>query len=98
MSSAPTPSDLDVVSRIAVFRGLKPATIRRVIAPATTIELDEREVLFRQGEPAVAFFIVINGWIKLYRNTIAGDETVLIVFTRGSSFAEAVAFTDGMYP
>jgi CRP-like cAMP-binding protein len=98
MSSVPTTSDLDVVFRIAVFRGLKPATIRRVIAPATTIALGERDILFRQGEPAAAFFIVIDGWIKLYRNTLSGEETVLMVFTRGSSFAEAVAFTNGTYP
>jgi CRP-like cAMP-binding protein len=98
MGSAVNADDLDVVSRIAVFRALKPDTIRRVVAPATVAELAEREVLFRQGDPAAAFFIVVDGWIKLYRNTFAGDEAVLMVFTRGSSFAEAVAFTNGLYP
>lgn len=98
MASAPTPDDLAIVSRIAVFRGLKPATIGRVIAPATVVELREREALFRQGELATAIFIVIEGWIKLYRISFAGEETVLHVFTRGGSFAEAVAFTGANYP
>src|SRR5262245_10090344 len=98
MSSAPTPGDLDVVARIAVFHGLKPETIRRVVAAATVLALDPHEVLFRQGDPATAFFIVVEGWIKLYRITFSGEETVIHVLTDGESFAEAVAFTGARYP
>ncbi len=97
-SSVPTPVDLAVVSRIAVFRGLKPDTIQRIVAPATVATLREREVLFRQGDPAAAFFIVVEGWVKLYRITLSGEETVIHVLTKGDSFAEAVAFTGASYP
>src|SRR5689334_9561134 len=98
MASALTADDLDVVSRTAMFGALKPAILQRVIAPATVIKLEERAPLFRQGEPASALFIVLDGWIKLYRVTLCGDEAVIRVFTRGDSFAEAVAFTSACYP
>jgi CRP-like cAMP-binding protein len=98
MGSAPTTGDIDIVSRIAVFRGLKPETIQRIIAPATAAQLKQHETLFRQGDPATAFFIVVDGWIKLYRITFAGDETVIHLLTKGGSFAEAVAFTGSRYP
>ena len=98
MNSAPTPADIEIVSQIAVFRGLKPATVQRVIAPASVVTLDAHEPLFRQGDPATAFFIMLDGWIKLYRITFSGDEAVLLILTRGSSFAEAVAFTGSSYP
>jgi CRP-like cAMP-binding protein len=98
MTSAPTRADLDIVSQITIFHGLNPVTVQRVIAPATVVTLDERELLFRQGEPATAFFIVLDGWIKLYRITLSGEEAVLLILTRGGSFAEAVAFTSSNYP
>jgi CRP-like cAMP-binding protein len=98
MASMLTAADLGIVSRIAVFRELKPEMIRRVIAPATVVALDERETLFRQGDAATAFFIVLEGWIKLYRLTFSGDEAVILVLTKGGSFAEAVAFTGDVYP
>ncbi len=41
---------------------------------------------------------MLDGWVKLYRVTSAGDEAIVAVFTRGQSFAEAAAFTDGVYP
>lgn len=90
--------DLQIIGRIAVFRGLKPETIEHIVAPATAVTLKAHTTLFRQGDPATAFFIVIDGWIKLYRINISGEETVIHILTRGDSFAEAVAFTSARYP
>jgi CRP-like cAMP-binding protein len=48
-----------------------------MIAPATALSLREREAIRRQDDPATAFFIVVDGWIKLYRITVGGDEAVI---------------------
>ena len=96
--TALTTEDLRIVSRIAVFGGLKPHMLDRLVAPATVVMLDERQTLFMQGDPAVAFFIVVEGWVKLYRITLSGEEAVIHVLTKGGSFAEAVAFTGARYP
>jgi CRP-like cAMP-binding protein len=98
MSSKLTAGDLQIATRVAIFRGLKSETVEHVIAPATVVMLRPHEWLFRQGDPATAFFIVIDGWVKLYRITPSGDETVIHVLTKGESFAEAVAFTGNRYP
>lgn len=98
MASHPTAGDLQIITRIAVFRGLKPETVEHIIAPATAIMLAPNETLFRQGEPATAFFIMIDGWVKLYRIALSGDETVIHILTKSDSFAEAVAFTGARYP
>ena len=96
--TAPTPDDLKTASQTAVLCGLDPRTVHILLAPATVVDLGPGDALFRQGEPAAAFFIVIEGWVKLYRITPAGDEAVLHVLTKGESFAEAVAFAGGRYP
>lgn len=98
MTSTPTAHDLELVRRINVFRGLNPLMIERLTAPAVTLTFREREIVFRQGDPAAGLFIVIDGWVKLYRITVAGDEAVIHVFAKGDSFAEAVAFTGHPYP
>jgi CRP-like cAMP-binding protein len=98
MASHPTAGDLQIITRIAVFRGLKPETVEHIIAPATAVTLAAHQALFRQGDPATAFFIMIDGWVKLYRLTLSGEETVIHILTKGDSFAEAVAFTGARYP
>ena len=96
--TAPTPDDLKAAAQTAVLCGLDPRTVQALLAPATVVELEPGDALFRQGEPATAFFIVVAGWVKLYRMTPAGDEAVLHVLTKGESIAEAVAFAGGCYP
>jgi len=98
MISSPTASDLDVVRRINVFRGVKPLVFERLIAPAVTLIFKSGDTIFRQGDPAASFFIVVDGWIKLYHITATGKEAVIYVFTKGESIAEAVAFTGQSYP
>ena len=98
MTSNPTHGDLQIITRIAVFRGLKPETVEHVIAPATAVLLSAHDILFRQDDPATAFFIIIDGWMKLYRITMSGEETVVNILTRGDSYAEAHALTGARYP
>src|SRR5476649_43873 len=97
MSSRLTAGDLQIITRVPVFRGLKPETVQNIIAPATAVALRPHELLMRQDDPATAFFIVIDGWVKLYRNNRSGDETVIEIMTKGQSFAETAAFTGNRY-
>jgi CRP-like cAMP-binding protein len=97
MSSKLTAGDLQVITRVAIFRELKPETVQHIIAPATAVMLRPHELIMRQDDPATAFFIVIDGWIKIYRSTQSGEETVIDMMTAGNSFAEAVTFTGDRY-
>lgn len=94
----PTAADLEIITRIALFRGLKPETVEYIVAPATVVTLKARSTLFRQDTPATAFFIMIDGWTKHYRLNVSGEEAVIHVFTRGDSFAEAAALTGARFP
>jgi CRP-like cAMP-binding protein len=98
MARSATAGDLQIITRIPVFSGLKPEAIKQIVAPAAAVVLKAHSILFRQGDPATAFFIVIDGWIKLYRVNLAGEETVIHILTKGDSFAEAVAFTGAIFP
>ncbi len=92
-----TAGDLHTITRTAVFRGLRAETVAYVVAPAQALVFKPHNMIVRQGDPATAFFIVIDGWVKLCRNNLSGEETVMDVLTSGGSFAEPVAFTGNRY-
>lgn len=56
------------------------------------------QLLFDHGDPAHSVFIVLDGWVKLFRVTSSGSEAVVGVFTRGHSFGEAVVLRNESYP
>jgi CRP-like cAMP-binding protein len=97
MASKLTLGDLQVATRIPVFRGLRSETVAHIISPATAMMLRPHDCVVRQEAPATAFFIVIDGWVKLYRSTASGEETVINVLKKGDSFGEAVALTGSRY-
>ena len=71
---------------------------QKVIEAAHERLFDRGATIFLQGERAKAVYIVAEGWVKLYRIAPNGAEAVVGVFTKGSSFGEAVAFRSDNYP
>jgi len=98
VSYALTDADWRVLDRLPLFSGLAHPTIDRLLAHASVVRRARGHLLFQQGDPATAFFVICDGWIKLYRASSDGGESVVHVFTRGESFAEAAMFAEGHYP
>lgn len=90
--------DLEIVRRVPLFGNLSNDNLTALLGNAYPKEYPKGKVLFIQGEPADCFYIVLSGWVKVYRETPEGDEAVLGVFTRGESLAEAAAFLGKDYP
>ncbi|WP_417681227.1 Crp/Fnr family transcriptional regulator [Roseibium sp.] len=93
-----TGNDLELISKTAILGGVGDQPLTELLSDAVIKTPERGEVLFVQGDPASAFYVVLDGWIKLYRMTVAGEEAVVGIFTKGQSFAEAAAFTAGMFP
>jgi|AntRauTorcE11897_2_1112592.scaffolds.fasta_scaffold02125_5 CRP-like cAMP-binding protein len=51
-----------------------------------------------QDDKADRFFIIHSGWVKLYRNTEWGEETIISLLTRGDVFGKAAVFFETDYP
>jgi CRP/FNR family transcriptional regulator, dissimilatory nitrate respiration regulator len=98
MSSLVEASDLTIVRAAPIFSGLPQPTFEALLTGATVKQFSRSELLFVQGDPVNYFFVVLEGWVKIYRLTPSGGEAVLAVFTRGQSFAEAAAFVGGRFP
>jgi CRP-like cAMP-binding protein len=56
------------------------------------------QVLFTQDDPAEYFYMIENGWVKLFRETLDGDEVILDVLPRGFIFGETSMFEGQTYP
>ncbi|MDZ7787205.1 MAG: Crp/Fnr family transcriptional regulator [Halofilum sp. (in: g-proteobacteria)] len=90
--------DWQLVARLPIFEGLEAAMIERLLEPARVICPARGEQLFARGQRAAWFYVVLVGWVKVFRTTAEGRESVVHVFTRGESFAEAAIFAGGDYP
>ena len=83
--------NLEALKMLPFFAALAPTTFDKLVQSARIERLRKGEVLFRQGDKAQSLFVVIEGFIKLSRISVQGDETVIHIFGRGESIAESVA-------
>jgi CRP-like cAMP-binding protein len=87
-----------LVRRLPLFAGIEPQQLARLLAGAAVRRVERNSVLFIQGEEAALFFVVLEGWVRLWRQTPDGQESTIHVFGRGESFAEAALLESGRYP
>jgi len=86
------------IKKCPLFAGVTDQDLDRLEEVCRRRELSKGEVLFSQGEPAVGFYVVTDGKIKIYKLSPDGKERILHIVHEGESFAEAAIFADGLYP
>ncbi len=90
--------DLQLLRKMSLFKGLDDEAFGRLLCHAKVQKVARNEVIFVEGEPAAQLFLVLSGWIKLWRQSEDGHESVIGVFAEGESFAEAAIFDQKGYP
>jgi CRP-like cAMP-binding protein len=88
-----------IIQKAALFQSVDPSTVEQLAKLCYQKTFAKGRDLFVMGDQADAFFIILNGWVKLYRTSKEGEEVIIHVFGPGESFAEAAVFNDSKtYP
>lgn len=91
-------SDIDILAHSRLLGRVDRETLASLLGPGTVRSYDKGQTIFRKGDPARHIYAVLDGWVKIYRDTVQGDQAVLGVFGPGETFAEAAAFLADSYP
>ncbi|NUN70891.1 MAG: cyclic nucleotide-binding domain-containing protein [Bacteroidetes bacterium] len=78
---------LNQLSKVELVRSLPPEEMDGVLTCVEPIDVSEGEVLFRQGEPGNALYLIDSGTIDII-NDADGERTVIATLGAGQSFGE----------
>lgn len=67
----------DIIKALPLFRGIKNDVLRNVLRSARLVQHDKASVFVMQGELTTRFYIVLDGWVKVFKSTTEGDEAIL---------------------
>ncbi len=90
--------DMALLRHAALFQRLSERTLRAMLTGSGLRSVARGTTLFLQDEPADRFYLVLDGWVKLYRVTPGGVESVINVVAPGETFAEAAMFASAKFP
>ena len=91
-------TDFEIACRTALFAGLPRDVLRTLLKDSRVVKHPRGKVLFLRGEPAEYFYLVLDGWVKVFRDNPEGEQTVIAVMKTGETIAEAAIFMGRAYP
>lgn len=86
------------LENIALFKDASDSFIANLAQNARIQKHSKGHVLFVNQDKAEKFYIVLNGWIKLFRETLDGAQAVVDILPAGHIFGETSIFEDDVYP
>ncbi len=88
----------EFLRKTPIFANLPPEDIVRIAGITILRRYARREAVFREGDRADGFFVVVSGSVKVFKLSEDGKEQVLHILEAGQSFAEATIFEGGTFP
>ena len=89
---------IEIVGSSALLKGVSPDESRKFIERGRERRVQRGALLFHQGEPAEAFFILIEGRLRLTQITPNGDQVILNHFGPGDGVGIIAVLSEIDYP
>lgn len=79
------------------FRNLSDETIHELFKLSNIKKYKKGSLLFLEGEPASRIYVIVSGWVKIYKSNANGNETVEQMLSSGNLVIETSLFTNEKY-
>lgn len=90
--------DESLLTHIPPFSLLSHEQIREILDQAMVRRYGEGITVFNEGDPADRFFMVLDGYIRVVRVTLAGEQIISLHIPSGQLFGIARAIGRETYP
>ncbi len=89
---------IEALKRTALFSDLDENTLSALASRAIERRFEKDEVLFVAGEQARGLYVIVDGAVRAFRESLEGREQVIHVERAGATVAEVPVFDDGPFP
>jgi CRP-like cAMP-binding protein len=90
--------DRTVVKALPLFDRMSDEELDRLLAHAASRRVPQGECVFEQGQPAVSFYLLLHGRLKVTQVTEDGQQIIVRVVHPGDLFGFAKALQRSDYP
>ena len=88
----------EYLRKVPFFAGLADSELEMVSGVMIERSYAKGSLLFLEGEPGEALFVINRGRVKISKSSPDGREQILHIYKDGDIFAEVVLFDRGPYP
>ena len=83
-----------ILKGIPPFNSLRSIELKQIAERASLVHYARGDIVYREGEPGDALYVVVSGRLKAYVNLKDGEEKVFTYFHNGDYFGEVSLLTE----
>ncbi|MDG1438476.1 MAG: nitrate- and nitrite sensing domain-containing protein [Emcibacteraceae bacterium] len=88
----------DFIQTLPLFKGLSDSALVSLFEKSSIQHYKKGASLFLEGDQPSKFYIILDGWVKLYKGNSSGEETIVQMLTSGDMIAESAVFLNAPFP
>ena len=81
---------VEALARSPLFQGVLPTDLDRLARTMVRRRYRRNEVIFHEGDPGDSLHVVVDGRVKISRESPDGEEAIVVTLGPGESFGELV--------
>lgn len=81
---------LEALARSPLFQGVLPADLDQLARTMVRRRYRRNEVIFHEGDPGNSLHVLVEGRVKISRESPDGEEAIVVTLGPGESFGELV--------
>ncbi len=97
-AASPLSPHLEMLKGLPLFAGVDAGALRGILQYARVTDHEKGDMIFMQGERATRFYIILEGFVKLFKGNADGAESILQILTTGEMLLETAIFNDAPFP
>jgi CRP/FNR family transcriptional regulator, cyclic AMP receptor protein len=78
------------MARSPLFQGIDPDELTRIAQTMLRRRFRRGEVIFHEGDPGDSLHVIVAGRVKITRESMEGDEAIVVTLGPGETFGELV--------
>ena len=89
---------IDIIQQTTIFQQCNQSFQEKLAEQSSICTFSKGQMVYMAHDKADKFYIILDGWVKLYRENIDGEQTIIDVLTTNHMFGDTAIFEDGHYP
>lgn len=96
--SEPAPQTTQLIGQLPPFQNLSPAELETVQQAAYVRQVERQAFFYHQGDRATAFYILLEGQLRLTEVTLEGQQLLVRFVSPGEAIGIIAVLQDSVYP